>query len=297
MRSRKKTFRVGSSTDVGTRYREAGDTSEYRMEDASAQWASSNGVLVAVADGHGSYQMEDGRWEGGRKAADAALTGVGAQKHASIQSMFASAAREVDSIEWSSPTQRMPDGSTQVFDGKRWTTCVSGTTLCVVQANAALCTVAHIGDTRAVIVKDGAAFVGEEHSSKTPAEVAAMRAAGARKMKNHFDVRIGRYEYSVQLSRCLGHPGNAMIGRELELNVVEGPWRAIVVATDGVWDHVGLSEVESIVEVSTSPQQAADSLISAARKNAEARSVKSRDNATAVVVMQEEQQACLCAVM
>ena len=109
-----------------------------------------------------------------------------------------------------------------------------------------------------------------------------MRAAGAMKMKRHFDVKIGTDGYLLAVSRAIGHLGSAMVSHEPEIFDVAPGWASLVLATDGVWDHVTKGDAAALVAQAPGTQQAADALLAAAVRNGSTK--RTRDNASAVVV-------------
>lgn len=286
------TYEVSGSVDEGTRYTQkvTALTPEHarsgtRMEDSFSAWRAEDRTVVAVADGHGSTEVADGMFWGGRESADAALHGVGQAVSSDIGTMFAYAHQAVSSLRVGQYQDR-PDGSVIVANAKQqWQLSTHGTTLCVaVLGDDGSAHVGYLGDTMALLVGGGGEIqaLGTPHDTKSSAEVARMRQMGAAKMRHYFQVKIGTEEYSLQVSRALGHVGNAMVGRDPEVMTVAPGWEWMVIATDGIWDHLRKADAGALVAQCSNAQEAADKLLAAALQTAKRK--KTRDNASVVVI-------------
>ena len=140
-----------------------------------------------------------------------------------------------------------------------------GTTLTVGIVSGARLTLGHIGDTRCYRVRGGRVdLLTDDHS------VAALRYRRGTMTLDEFyrsNLRNVLYEY-------LGHDPEST-GDVVETGLEPGD--ALVICTDGVWDHIGRRRLLDIVS-SGDPQVAADRFVT------EALEAGSGDNCTAVVV-------------
>jgi serine/threonine protein phosphatase PrpC len=314
------TFSTGVASDAGTRYRQpvtektqSHALTGVRMEDSHVILKYRNNIIVALADGHGSVEMERGVHVGGREAADSALAAV--QTHARkcvchAKDVFDAAHEavriQVDFARHTEAVTTEADGAITVRKANgTLETAAHGTTLCIMSVSpTGDGHVAYVGDTMCVVVPDGetsAFFAGAPHTVANKEEASRMIAAGAKKWRaRHLQMKIGpkNDEYVVQLTRSLGHFGNRIMTHEpTELRWKAG-WKAIVVATDGIWDHVSIDRCASICKWHPDAQMCANAILAEAVRSA---ANKPRDNATVVVVMATPQapvadEVCRCSV-
>lgn len=315
---------VGASADVGSRYAQVQNelTPDYarqgmRMEDAHAVVERCEALVVCVADGHNSAQIAPGLVLGGREVADAACHALA--KNASnlatcASNVFADCQRSARDEVLEKLRQytdvREQGGAIEWHVGGVWRTLKAGTTLSALSVDAGMnCHLAYVGDSMCAIVtgEGNVVMAGSAHDATNTEEARRLQAMGVKRSRGgkgrRFVMKIGprREAYELAVSRAIGHFSNAAVLQE-PTQIEWGPeWRAIVVATDGVWDAVPASECATLVQSALSAQEVAESIISTVK----ARACKTpKDNATVVVVkkIQEEVQnsakhRCTCAVM
>ena len=115
-----------------------------------------------------------------------------------------------------------------------------------------------------------------------------MLRAGAKVDKTHYLTRVRGRDQWCMLSRSLGHFGNqAILSRPEVVQFRPVPGDKIVLATDGVWDHVSQPRAAQILQTSASEDEACERILAVVRQ---AQGV--RDNATCVVHFVERRRWC-----
>lgn len=141
-----------------------------------------------------------------------------------------------------------------------------GTTLTVAHLGPEVVTVAHVGDSRAYMVRDGQALqLTRDHSV-----VEALVSNG------QLDRAAARFHPQRHvLTQAVGIPG------DVEVDVSQHPWRTgdrFLLCTDGLTEVVSDGELAALIAAAPTPQEGADALIDAARAGG------APDNVTVVLV-------------
>lgn len=251
------------------------------MEDTHAVHALPRGGLVlCVADGHGSRLVSEGVYLGGRECADAACTCAAANAtKMTAQKLFA-ACQEACEAE----IERVTPGNP-----------LCGTTLSVAVLRPNRPSVfAWAGDSLGVLVRRGGDIVplGVAHGRANRDEFVRMRAAGAKVDDKHFQYKVRGSTVRLALSRSLGHaeqPGVLHVP-DVETFVPE-PGDRIVVATDGLWDVCTWERAGRVVMDAPTEDAACDALLRIALNNPHP-----RDNVTVVCHFVEVPVQVCCTV-
>ncbi|HKY02981.1 MAG TPA: bifunctional protein-serine/threonine kinase/phosphatase [Burkholderiales bacterium] len=223
---------IGHLSAVGPRERNE-DFCGFVTPTASA--LATKGVLLALADGVSMSR-------GGREAAEFSVRGVLSDYYATPETWSVPHAldRVIQSINrWvigQSRSERESGGattlSTLVLRGRRWY-------------------VAHVGDSRIYLIRDG------------------------KLRRLTVDHVWDRPEMQHVLTRAIGLDARLLLDHSDE-SIKEGD--CFVLATDGVWEPLGDRELHRIVGESDAPQAAAEALVREALER------EGRDNATAMVL-------------
>ena len=272
-----------------------------RMEDAHGWWTTHERTLVALADGHGSTEVADGVWLGGREAADAAIGAcevlmapqrngnpVASAKHF-LDEAFRSAHDAASAVRFGLHRARLTGSVDVMHQNGQWKLARHGTTLCIVHvAPDGVATVAYTGDSMALVVPargDGdATFAGQPHTTRNAAERRRVLRVGGRVDGRYFRVMDGDEPFFLQVSRAVGHKGRPAISPIPEVVEVGAGWDALILGSDGVWDFVTPAEAEAIVRAAPDSRRAAKNILIAAHDVA-IRQGRKRDNATVAVIM------------
>lgn len=204
--------------------------------------------LFAVADGMGGHQ-------GGAVAAALAMEALrpddfdATDPGPSLRRMVENAHRRVLTASMSRPDVRG-----------------MGTTLTVAHLGPAVVTVAHVGDSRAYLVRDGQVLrLTRDHS-----------VAEALVSNGQLDPAAARFHPQRHiLTQAVGIPG------DLEVDVSQHPWQSgdrFLLCTDGLTEVVSDAELGALVAAAPTPQKGADALIEAARAGG------APDNVTVILV-------------
>jgi serine/threonine protein phosphatase PrpC len=235
---------VGVAADAGLRP---------HMEDRWSAHAMPHGLFAAVYDGHG----------GARVADRAALELPPAVLRALDAGLGAAAAFRRAFAELDAMTAGSECGSTVAA---------------LLLAGGALI-VAHVGDSRIVRVgRHGAECLTRDHRIDAPEERARVLRMGA-ELDPPYVVRGGQ---GLMMTRSLGdrwfRPVGVIAEPEVGRHAVRADDVAVVAATDGVWDVLGLDDAARVVRAAPTAAAGARALV------AEALAADARDNVTAVVV-------------
>ena len=235
---------VGVAADAGLRS---------HMEDRWAVQATRHGLFAAVYDGHGGSRVAD------RAAADlhpAVLRAlqVGLDPADALRRAFA---------ELEAATADAECGSTAAA------LLLTGEAL----------TTAHVGDSRMVRVgRTAVEGLTRDHRLDAPGERARVLRMGARLDPPY----VVRGDLGLMMTRSLGdrwfRPVGVIAEPEVGRYTMGADDVALVAATDGLWDVLGVEDAARIVHRATTAQAAADALIDAAL------AADAHDNVTALVV-------------
>ena len=235
---------VGVATDVGLRA---------HMEDRWAVQAAPGGLFAAVYDGHG----------GARVAEQAAALLHLAVLRALQAGLDAGAALGRAFAELEQATADAECGSTAAAF---WL------------AGAAL-TTAHVGDSRVVRVgRTEVEALTRDHRIEATDERARVLSMGARLDPPY----VVRGDQGLMMTRSLGdrwfRPVGVIAEPEIHRHAVRAGDVAVVAATDGLWDVLGLDDAARVVRAGATAAATAHALV------AEALARGASDNVTAVVV-------------
>jgi serine/threonine protein phosphatase PrpC len=235
---------VGVAADVGLRD---------HMEDRWAVDATPHGLYVAVYDGHGGARVAD------RAAAELHVLVTQARQ----------AGRD--------PGDAFRRAFTELEAMTRDADC--GSTVAALLLTGATLTTAHVGDSRVMRVRRaGSEGLTRDHRIEAPDERARVLRMGA-ELEPPYVVRGDR---GLMMTRSLGdrwfRPVGVIAEPEIGSHAVGADDVALVAATDGVWDVLGLEDAAHVVRRAATAEAAARALV------AEALAADTRDNVTAVVV-------------
>jgi serine/threonine protein phosphatase PrpC len=235
---------IGVASDIGLRE---------HMEDRWAVHATPHGLYAAVYDGHGGSRVAD------RAARDLHLAvqrgqEAGLDPAGALRRAFA---------EMEAATADADDGSTAAA------LLLTGATL----------TTAHVGDSRIVRVRRaGSESLTRDHRIEAADERARVLRMGARLEPPY----VVRGDHGLMMTRSLGdrwfRPVGVTAEPEIGDHAIDADDVALVAATDGVWDVLGIEEAARAVRHAATAQAAARALVDAAHAAA------TQDNVTAVVV-------------
>jgi protein phosphatase 2C family protein 2/3 len=223
------------------------------MEDRWAVQVTPGGLLAAVYDGHGGDRVADLAAAELHRAVLFALLG-GLEPADALREAFAQLERAADDLDCGS------------------------TVAALLLAQEALFT-AHVGDSR--IVRVGRARV-ESLTADHRIDVATERARVLRMGARLEPPYVVRGDHGLMMTRSLGdrwfRPVGVIAEPEIARHALGADAVALVAATDGVWDVLGIEDAARIVRRAPTAQAAADALIAAAL------AADTHDNATALVV-------------
>jgi serine/threonine protein phosphatase PrpC len=236
-------IRIGTASTTG--FRE-------RMEDRSVVGSLPEAHVLGVFDGHGGLEVVE-------HASSVALSAIGA-------ALAADGTREA---VWRAVFRELDLGVAG---------CGSTATVCLLRAQEL--SIAWVGDSRAVLVRDhGYDVLTPAHRIDRLDELARVKAAGAQiKQPYVLDPLTSR---GLMITRSLGDRDLRRIGVIPDpetVSVPRGPGDiGLVLATDGLWETVSDDEIARICRTAE-PQDAADRLLEAVQ------GAKGDDNATVIVV-------------
>jgi serine/threonine protein phosphatase PrpC len=223
------------------------------MEDRWAVQATAHGLFAAVYDGHGGARVAD------RAAADLHLAVLrarqaGLQPGDALRRAFAEVAAVTADEE-------------------------CGSTVAALFLTGTAVTTAHVGDSRvARIGQAESEALTRDHRLDASGERERVLRMGAR-LEPPYVVRGDR---GLMMTRSLGdcwfRPVGVMAEPEVGGHALEADDVALVAATDGLWDVLGIEDAARIVRRAATGQAAADALIDAAL------AADASDNVTALVV-------------
>tara|TARA_B100000683_G_scaffold198194_1_gene191323 strand:+ start:5921 stop:6988 length:1068 start_codon:yes stop_codon:yes gene_type:complete len=306
---------IGAVVDYGTKYtqtisaltpRDNVDDDGTRMEDDyDIVDLSDDAICIVCADGHGSIEIAPGCFRGGYESAAAAVDAVRrnvGQAFSDPAELFEranEAVRNVDlSMDGHATFEKATEGGAAVLRvGGHSASAFFGTTLTTVALERDAVLVSHVGDSLACFVPErgdpvmlhDAHTVENEEEHRRVVEMGARRAKrrssrtasrGHACLQKRYVYPTGKCAYECALTRSLGHFGNPAILYTPEVAQAQLHDGFVVVATDGVWDHVGLDDIASICRSSDDMQEAAHGIMEKVKLSA----ARSRDNATVVCV-------------
>ena len=235
---------VGAAADVGRRS---------HMEDHWAVLAAPEGLFAAVYDGHGGDRVAE-------RAADLLHHAVGRALQAGLD-----------------PSDAFRRGFAELEALTDDEDC--GSTVAALLLTGLAVTTAHVGDSR--VVKVGSASVEgltRDHRIDAPDERARVLRMGAQLDPPY----VMRGDHGLMMTRSLGdrwfRPVGVIGEPEVARHGMSADDVALIAATDGVWDVLGLDDAARVVRATATAQAAAQALVDAAL------AAGTRDNVTAVVV-------------
>jgi serine/threonine protein phosphatase PrpC len=223
------------------------------MEDRWAVHATRYGLFAAVYDGHG-----------GSRVADRAA----AQLHPAVFCALQAGLAPADALR-----RAFAELEAATADAE------CGSTAAALLLTGEALTTAHVGDSRVVRVgRVGAEGLTRDHRLDAPSERARVLRMGARLDPPY----VIRGDHGLMMTRSLGdrwfRPVGVIAEPEVSRYVVEADDVALIAATDGVWDVLGLEEAARVVRATGTAQAAAQALIDTAL------TVGTHDNVTAIVI-------------
>ena len=289
-------FAVGTASDVGTKYVQQitsrttknVDATGNRMEDAHGNRVGFLYTRSAVADGHGSIEVAPGRFIGGYEAARLAATQFSKSKVRNEHDMRRFFQRLQLKIrrrarQWVTAKSRAKmakNFQVRLASGKS-TGLNFGTTLAAVYlrregVSRIKCVVGNVGDTEVLLVSSNESRkLSVKHTVDNPQEVDRIKRAGGNVSGKYFEVE----DRAVQVSRSLGHlctpviVWNPSVG---EFHVAPGD--ILIIASDGLWDHMSREKAAQIVRGHSDAEKAAVDLLRQRNKRCV------YDNATVTVI-------------
>ena len=242
-------FRSGKAEMIGRRP---------NMEDVSVivpSCPSEEGILYALFDGHG-----------GREAAEFASEHLPEQ----IANRYKNTKDLTSSIQESFKYLQL--------DMKPWCVYV-GCTACLVMIEGRKLTLANIGDTRAVLCRDGKAVqISVDHKPDLPEEEAYITSKGS-------FVREGRIGGQLAVSRAFGDGFlNDAVNSQPYINQIDlqDTDDFLIIACDGVWDVISNQDACDLIKSEIDPLSAATKLRDTAYEK------ESTDNISVIVVQLRE---------
>jgi serine/threonine protein phosphatase PrpC len=235
---------VGVAADAGLRA---------HMEDRWAVHATPHGLFAAVYDGHGGARVAD---QAAALLHLAVLRAIrdGLDGDAALRQAFAELARVTADAECGSTAAAL------------W---LAGTTL----------TTAHVGDSRVVRVgRTTVESLTRDHRIDVPHERARVLSMGGQLDPPY----VVRGDLGLMMTRSMGdrwfRPVGVIAEPEIGRHAIGADDVAVVAATDGVWDVLGLDAAGRVVRASATAGPAARALVDAAL------AAGASDNVTAIVV-------------
>ena len=235
---------VGVAADPGLRS---------HMEDRWAVQATPDGVFAAVYDGHGGARVAD---QAAALLHLAVLRGLraGLDDAAALRQALAELAQATADAE-------------------------CGSTVAAFLLAGETVTTAHLGDGRVVrIGRTATEGLTRDHRIDAPDERARVLSMGARLDPPY----VVRGDQGLMMTRSLGdrwfRPVGVIAEPEIGRRAMRADDVAVVAATDGIWDVLGLDDAAWVVRAAASAQAAARALV------ATALGAGASDNVTAIVV-------------
>lgn len=157
-------------------------------------------------------------------------------------------------------------------------------TLALVDASSHMVSLAHVGDSTALVIHPdgGIAFQTRDHKADAEGEVQRLQAHGAQIQNGRLCSHFG----SFAMARSLGDVQWRRHGVIAEPEIVCGlrfdPGSALMLASDGVWDMWPLKDLVASVAHCRRPQEAAESIVTASASSWAAH--PHRDDITALIV-------------
>ena len=235
---------IGVAADIGRRA---------HMEDRWAVQVSPDGLFAAVYDGHGGARVAE------RAAADL---------HLSVLRARQAGLEPADALR-----RAFAEMETATADEE------CGSTVAALLLTGMAVTTAHVGDSRVVRVGEAAAeSLTRDHRIDVPDERARVLRMGARLDPPY----VLRGDRGLMMTRSLGdrwfRPVGVIPEPEVGRHALGADDVALVAATDGLWDVLGVEDAARVVRRAATAQTAADALIDAAL------AADAHDNVTALVV-------------
>lgn len=290
---------ISSRSDYGTKNKQSVssetpdnvDKSGIRMED-HCEIRNGKRSFVCVADGHGSVSHTPTVYLGGYESAMVATRTATDNMNMTPEKRFD---RVQKALHDHSSSFRSDRSTTELagdyFVVKKKSSprmpplySMHGCTLSCLSVSGSRFQCSWVGDSSVLLYRGSrASWVTRNHDVTDSEEVKRVTSSGgSRYGKSYVTFKLpNKEEYMVQMTRSIGHFGNDAISHTP--SVVDGAVEAgdvFVVATDGLWKYVSLSEVEAILADSESVDDICATLVNRAIKK---RPIN-RDNACVVVV-------------
>lgn len=267
-------------SDVGSKYKQSvtPDTPSYaatgvRMEDSFGAFRGrgGGGLVLVVADGHGSTKVGDGVVVGGRECADAACDAVRtAPSHRDPMALFRRSQRAIrDKVVVPGQQRIAIDGVVRVrASSGDVELSVRGTTLSVCRVCPGRDSwFAWVGDSVGFLVRgDVVVPLGTPHGTRNKAEAQRVVQLGGKVDGKYFEFRTAGSKQRIMLSRALGHVGHDPISKTPEVvHFVPYAGDKLVVATDGLWDCISVARAGQVVAAAATEADACAALLEAYR--------------------------------
>jgi serine/threonine protein phosphatase PrpC len=207
-------------------------------EGADGDWA-----FFGVYDGHGGRGAVDACRDHLHQAVAAELRGLARTDSRSVHAALAAAFERVDADLHDARLRQLAAGMRQDLPG--WKCGCTATAALAHRADDGELTlyVANVGDSRALIIGDGEAKrVSTDHRAHCPSEARRLQREGVA-------VRNGRVAGTLGVSRSIGDHSIQGVSCVPDICTyhVDGA-RALIIASDGLWDVVDDDEVQEVVE-------------------------------------------------
>tara|TARA_B100000787_G_C16162619_1_gene282216 strand:- start:303 stop:1262 length:960 start_codon:yes stop_codon:yes gene_type:complete len=300
--SHKKDMKLVTKSDSGNKYKQPVniDTPGYvdfkgiRMEDHCEVYKNANSCFISVSDGHGSVAHNPTSYLGGKESSMNACTFAVRYRNMNPFRLFERIQRELYTV---SEYLSSNNSNTEVKDGYFVVNKTSprphsvysmhGCTLSCLSIRNGKLTCSWVGDSSIMRYNkhmDEASFLTtSNHDIHDENDLKRVIENGGRRYgKSYVKYRLPDGEdYMFQLTRSLGHFGNKAISHIPEVIKSKVQLGDIfVVATDGLWKYVNISEVQQILRISESLENACDKMIEKAIK----KHPNNRDNVCIVIV-------------
>lgn len=266
---------VRFASDVGTKYAQDVNnrTPSYakngvRMEDCSETTQVPNGLVICVADGHGSTKTEKGVVVGGRECADVACALVRRNANQNPYRIFSACQQAIEKIHVPGQMQS-DDGLVRVVTESGAIDVSSrGCTLAVCKVKAGMNSwFAWVGDSVGIRVSgDNTFLLGRPHTTANREEVERARRARVSTKDRYFTYKTGGSTQRIMLSRSLGHVGHEFILKTPEVDhFVPLDGDRILIASDGLWDAIDAQRAAQILRASHTEAEACAALVEVCR--------------------------------
>ena len=233
-------------------------TSGYRMEDAHAVLETANGIVMCIADGHGSIQHAPSVHLGGQECAENAVNFAVNEKTAlrknptklfiDMQNYVREKISKLNTPWSASYIDEHANLVVSKASGKSEKCSLGATVSClrVSKKHGIMC--ASIGDTAAILIHADGTYekLTENHNRENAQELKRVTTLGAKKVgKSYMGYKYKNgEEYFTQITRAIGHFGNnAIIQTPHCVTTKVRSGDVVVMATDGLWDYMTIDAV------------------------------------------------------